>query len=185
MARKKLSPKYFVGCLVIVLSACGSEQPAVKDSKLRLDLIEQAMDAVDAAVGEDQAYFEINVTDSVVNLFLATDLDGQPNPDGLPDAMVQYVFTPQDGLEDVALPLAANGPTFTRSAVNFSVEKVLLIVVSALPNSTAKMFVIAGVGTASGSTGVADYRVRMNSSQGGEMSVLVTKDGEIIGTDAS
>lgn len=47
------------------------------------------------------------------------------------------------------------------------------------------MFVIAGVGTASGSTGVADYRVHMNSSQGGEMSVLVTKDGEIIGTDAS
>ena len=99
--------------------------------------------------------------------------------------MVQYIFTSQDGLEDVAPALAANGPTFTRSAVNFSIEKVLLKVVSALPNSTATMFVIAGVGTASGSTGVADYRVLMNSSQGGEMSVLVTKDGEIIGTDAS
>ena len=185
MARKKLFPKYLVGCLIIVLSACGSEQPNVKDSSLRLDLIEQAMDAVDTGVGDDQAYFEINVTDSVVNLFLATDLDGQPNPDGLPDAMVQYIFTPQDGLEDVAPALAANGPTFTRSAVSFSVEKVLLKVVSALPNSTATMFVIAGVGTASGSTGVADYRVLMNSSQGGEMSVLVTKDGEIIGTDAS
>ena len=69
MARKKLSPKYFVGCLVIVLLACGSEQPNVKDSSLRLDLIEQAMDAVDTGVGDDQAYFEINVTDSVVNLF--------------------------------------------------------------------------------------------------------------------
>ena len=43
MARKKLSPKYFVGCLVIVLLACGSEQPNVKDSSLRLDLIEQAI----------------------------------------------------------------------------------------------------------------------------------------------
>ena len=82
MARNKLSPKYFVGCLVIVLLACGSGQPAVKDPSLRLDLIEQAMDAVDAVVGDDQAFFEINVTDSVVNLFLATDLDGQPNPDG-------------------------------------------------------------------------------------------------------
>ena len=185
MAQKKLFPQFLVGCLVIVLLACRSEQPIVKDSNLRLDLIEQAMDAVDAGVGEGQAYFEINVTDAVVNLFLATDLDGQPNPDGLPDAMLQYIFTSQDGLEDVALPLAANGPTFTRSAVNFSVEKVLLKVVSALPNSTATMFVIAGVGTASGSTGIADYRVLMNSSQGGEISVLVTKDGEIIGTDAS
>lgn len=120
MARQKLSPRYFVGCLVIVLSACGSEQTTVKDSSLRLDLIEQAMDAVDAVVGDDQAYFEINVTDSVVNLFLATDLDGQPNPDGLPDAMVQYVFTPQDGLEDVALPLAANGPTFRAPLLIFN-----------------------------------------------------------------
>jgi len=185
VASKRLFPLFLVSCLVTVLSACGSEQPTVKESTLRLDLIEQAMDAVDVAVGEDQVYFEINVTDSVVNLFLATDLDGQPNPDGFPDATEQYIFTPQDGLEVVALPLAANGPTFTRSAVNFSVENVLLKVVSALPNSTARMFVIAGVGTASGSTGVADYRVLMNSSQGGEMSVLVTKDGEIIGTDAS
>ena len=185
MASKRLFPLFLVGCLIIVLSACGSEQPTIKESSLRLDLTEQAMDAVDAGVGAAQSYFEINVTDSVVNLFLASDLDGQPNPDGLPDAMVQYIFTSQDGLEDVAPALAANGPTFTRSAVNFSIEKVLLKVVSALPNSTATMFVIAGVGTASGSTGVADYRVLMNSSQGGEMSVLVTKDGEIIGTDAS
>ena len=96
MASKRLFPFFLVGSLVTVLLACRGEQPNVKDSTLRLDLIALAMDAVDVGVGEDQAYFEINVTDSVVNLFLATDLDGQPNPDGLPDATVQYIFTTQD-----------------------------------------------------------------------------------------
>jgi len=54
-----------------------------------------------------------------------------------------------------------------------------------LPDSTSRLFVISAGGTASTPTGIVEYRVQLNSSQGGEMSVLVTKDGDIIGTDAS
>jgi hypothetical protein len=57
-------------------------------------------------------------------------------------------------------------------------------VLSELPESTPQMFVITAAGTAENSTGTVQYRLLMQSSQGGQMSIVLTNTGEIVGTDA-
>jgi hypothetical protein len=46
------------------------------------------------------------------------------------------------------------------------------------------MFVITAAGTAEAATGTVQYRLLMQSTQGGQMSVVLTNAGEIVGTDA-
>jgi hypothetical protein len=46
------------------------------------------------------------------------------------------------------------------------------------------MFVLTAAGTAEESTGVVQYRLIIQSTQGGQMSIVLTNTGEIVGTDA-
>lgn len=143
-----------------------------------------ALDAVEKVAGTDLNFFEVNATTELVNIFVATDLDGKPNDDGLPDAVVHYVFTEKDGLEAAPDPVGANGPTFIRSALDYDPKTILTKVLSELPKSTPQMFVMTAAGTAEASTGTVQYRLLMQSTQGGQMSVVLTNTGEIVGTDA-
>ena len=170
--------------VLIVLPSCGKNSAEPNTAGLRLDQIENALDAVEQKAGTDLIFFEINATTELVNVFVATDLDGSPNADGLPDAVVHYVFTEKDGLETAPEPVGANGPTFARSALDYEPSSILKKALSELPESTPQMFVITAAGTAENSTGTVQYRLLMQSSQGGQMSIVLTNTGEIVGTDA-
>ena len=168
--------------------SCGGERSSqIAESLLRLDQIEAALDAVDAEVGSGKAVqlFEVNATELVVNVFVATDLDGTPNSDGRPDGVIHFVFSERDGLETAPEAVAATGPTFARSALDFDSASILTAVTTELPASSPEMFVMTAAGTVENPTGVVEYRVLLQSPQGGQLSVLLTNQGEIIGTDAS
>ena len=181
---RRLGRVVALSSVLIVLSSCGKDAAAPDTAGLRLDQIENALDAVEQQTGTDVQFFEINATTEIVNVFVATDLDGTPNADGLPDAVVHYVFTEKDGLETAPEPVGANGPTFARSALDYEPSSILKKVLSELPESTPQMFVITAAGTAENSTGTVQYRLLMQSSQGGQMSIVLTNTGEIVGTDA-
>ena len=170
--------------VLIVLSSCGKDAAAPDTAGLRLDQIEIALDAVEQKAGAGLEFFEINATTELVNVFVATDLDGTPNADGLPDAVVHYVWTKKDGLEAAPEPVGANGPTFARTALDYEPSSILKKVLSELPESTPQMFVMTAAGTAEETTGTVQYRLMMQSSQGGQMSIVLTSTGEIVGTDA-
>ena len=181
---RRLGMVVALSSVLFVVSSCGNDSTAPATAGLRLDQIENALDAVEQKVGVGLEFFEINATSAIVNIFVATDLDGTPNADGLPDAVVHYVFTEKDGLETAPDSVGANGPTFARTALGYEPSTILRKVLSELPDSTPQMFVLTAAGTATESTGTAQYRLIMQSSQGGQMSVVLTNSGEIVGTDA-
>lgn len=171
--------------LVAIPSCGGGSDGAVDEGRsLRIDLISDALDEVHALGVDGLGYFEVNATSSVVNVFVASDLDGVPNADGRPDAVVQYVYLPDDGLQEPAETLGASGPTFVRDEVDFDTDSVLDKVMSELPESTPSMFVITSAGSLEVESDRVEYRVSMLSSKGGELSVVVTGSGDIVGTDA-
>ncbi len=173
-----------VASVLVVVSSCGKDSTAPTPAVLRLDQIENALDAVEQKTGGGLDFFEINATSAVVNVFVATDLDGTPNADGLPDAVVRYVFSEKDGLEVAPDPMAANGATFTRAALDYEPTSILNKALSELPESKPQMFVLTAAGTAEEPTGVVQYRLIVQSTQGGQMSIVLTNTGEIVGTDA-
>ena len=181
----------FIGLLVGALStavvSCGDSgdtSSAAPVNGLRVDLIRAALDEVHATGADALGYFEVNATNKVVNLFVATDLDGIPNSDGKPDAVEQFVYLPTGELQGPAEPLGANGPTFAADEVDFDAERVLEKVLTELPTSTPSMFVITSAGSTEVESDRVEYRVTLLSGAGGELSVLVSGSGEVIGTDA-
>lgn len=181
---RRLGMVVALSSVLVVVSSCGKNSVAPDTAGLRLDQIETALDAVEQKNVPELSFFEINATTELVNIFVATDLDGIPNADGLPDAVVHYVFSEKDGLETAPDPVGANGPTFARTALDYEPSTILRKVLSELPDSTPQMFVLTAAGTATESTGTVQYRLIMQSSQGGQMSVVLTNSGEIVGTDA-
>lgn len=181
---RRLGTVVALSSVLFVVASCGKDSTAPATAGLRLDQIENALNAVEQKTGADVDFFEINATTDLVNVFVATDLDGTPNADGLPDAVVHYVFTEKDGLEAAPDPVGAEGPTFVRTAIDFEPSSILTKVLSELPESTPQMFVLTAAGTAEESTGTVQYRLMMQSSQGGQMSIVLTNTGEIVGTDA-
>ena len=181
---RRLGTIVALSSVLVAVSSCGKSPVAPDTAGLRIDQIETALNAVEQKAGADLEFFEINATTDLVNVFAATDLDGIPNADGLPDAVVHYVFTEKDGLETAPDPVGANGPTFARTALDYEPSTILRKVLSELPDSTPQMFVLTAAGTATESTGTVQYRLIMQSSQGGQMSVVLTNGGEIVGTDA-
>ena len=80
----------------------------------RVDLIDDAVSALEAKLGAPQQYFEINATSQLVNLFVA-----------LNDGKVVQPWVYLDGELSSTEGHDANGFSFARTALDFDPDKVL------------------------------------------------------------
>lgn len=156
--------------LLLLLVGC-SGSSSTEPPPLRVDLIDSALDAVDEVLGADVAYFEVNATSQVVNVFVARN----------GNSVVQFIY---DGTSLVGptTPVDATGTMFERGLIDVDAD-VLDTVLAELPDSEPSMFVITGAGTDPVALRV-ELRILMRSSKGGELAVMVDSGGAIIGTDA-
>ncbi len=156
--------------LAVIAVACGGDDGAGVPP-LRVDLVDDAIAAVEQERGGAQVYFEVNASPELVNLFVAVD-DAT--------ATVPYVYLADGGLQPPAPRQAASGPTFRAADVAFEPDQVLARVVVELPESIPELFVVSAA-----AGGGVDYRVVMRSERGGQLFVIVAGDGTIVGADAS
>lgn len=138
------------------------------EAPLRVELIDDAVTAVEAAMGGPQRFFEVNATPTIVNLFVATENGTQA---------VAYVFV-GGVLEDPAPPKPASGPTFGSADIDFDTQAVLSQVRAQLPSVEFRLFSITGLDTAG-----VQYQVVVESSRGAELVVFVSSTGAVLGTD--
>jgi hypothetical protein len=148
--------------VTLVPADCASRTPI-----LRVDLIDQAVAAVEARLGGPQQYFEINATDLLVNLFVAVDDGTKAQP---------FVFL-QDELNSQE-PKAAEGKTFASRSIQFDPQKVTSCVADQLPQSQATAFEVLG-----GPGGAIAYSVIVDSPEGGQLVVAVAGDGQVLSVD--
>jgi hypothetical protein len=148
-------------------TACGGDDdddatvPAV-------ELIQPAVAAVESERGGAQEYFEINVSGSTVNLFVATDA-------ATTATAYRYLggeLLPPDP------PQQASGATFGADALTFDPDTVLDAVVAELDGPVVARFVVVG-----GPGGAVQYAATIASAQGGQLDVLLAADGTIQGVD--
>lgn len=148
---------------------------------LRIDLIDDAITAVLADRADEGAgpvaFYEVNATPDLVNVFVqGPELAGSTTA-------IAYVFD-DDGLAAPAEPTAASGPTFTADLVGFEPDSMLDAVLAELPTSIPRVFSVIATPGAEGPAEAVEYRVTMESVNGGSLSVSVRPDGSIIGVDA-
>jgi hypothetical protein len=133
----------------------------------RVDLIDDAIKALETKLGAPQQYFEINATAQLVNLFVS--LNG--------DKLVQpWVYL--DGELSSTDPHDATGHSFAAKALDFDPSKVLTQLEAALPQSRPDVFFIEG-----GEGGIVRYSVTVTSSKGGQLVVVVGPDGAVKSVD--
>jgi hypothetical protein len=170
---------------VLVLSSCSgsddgssSSSPAVVDSLvtsactpgdpvLAVDEIPDAVAAVEAELGGPQRYFEINATEVLVNLFVAS-------PDGTkvtPYAFAAGQLSSKDAFE-------AQGNTFEASALEIDPQLVSSCIAGQLPTSAQDLFIIEG-----GAGGAVRYTILTTSANGGQLLVEVGGDGAVLSVE--
>lgn len=157
--------------LAIGLSACGDDDGAAPDDRPvpAVARIAVAVDELEGELGGPQEYFEINVDDWLVNLFVATDGGTTATP---------YLFV--DGEVQPPGPAGpAEGSTFTAAEVDVDADRVLDQVADELPDSTLTTFVITV-----GPSDALRYEVLARSPRGGTLAVEVTGDGAIVGVES-
>jgi hypothetical protein len=153
--------------LFIVVGGCGSDDSS--DPALRVDLIDDAVAAVEAELGGPQQYFEINATPDLVNLYVANDDAAEAT---------SYVYRPDGSLDPPIGPAAAEGETFGADAIEVDEGSVLDDVLAELAESIALAFAVTGTGD-----GAVQYQVLLQSLRGGRLAVYVDGDGAILGSD--
>ena len=134
----------------------------------RVDLIDDAVAALEAQLGGPQRYFEINATAQLVNLFV-----------GLNGGALVRPWVYLDGELSATDPLPATGHSFAGSAVDFDPDKVLSPLQAELPQSRPDVFFIEG-----GDEGIVRYSVTVTSPQGGQLVVVVGPDGTVKSVEA-
>jgi hypothetical protein len=134
----------------------------------RVDLVTEAIAALEAKLGAPQQYFEINATSRLVNLFVA-----------LNDGKVVQPWVYLDGELSSTDGRSADGFVFAASAVDFQADKVLSRLETELPQSLPDAFIIEG-----GEGGTVRYSVTVTSPQGGQLVVVVGPDGTVKSVDA-
>ncbi len=132
-------------------------------SQPRVDLIRDAVAALEAKLGSPQQYFEINATSQLVNLIVALNGGTVARP---------WVYL--DGELSSSPGSDANGNTFAASALDFDPDTVLSKLQAELPQSRADLFFVEG-----GPGGLVRYSVAVTSSQGGQLVVAVGPDGTV------
>jgi hypothetical protein len=153
--------------VLVALGGCGDGDddvalPAVSE-------IGPALDAVEDALGGAQAYFEVNATPALVNVFVATDGGATATAYVYLDGELQEPAPPRD---------VAGGATFLAESVDFDPDAVLDTVADELDDSVIGQFVVLG-----GPGGAVRYEVIVTSARGGNLSVVVGPDGEIVSVD--
>jgi hypothetical protein len=133
----------------------------------RVDLIAEAVAALEAKLGGPQQYFEINATSKLVNLIVSL------NDDKLAQAWVYL-----DGELSSTDPADASGFSFAASALDFDPGKVLSKIEAELPQSSPDLFFVEG-----GDGGIVRYSVAVSSPQGGQLIVVVGPDGAVQSVD--
>lgn len=164
-----------MACVALVLTACsnGASTPpsttvaASKASPPRVDLIHEAVTALETKLGAPQQYFEINATAKLVNLIVSLNDDKLAQP---------WVYL--DGELSSADGQAASGFSFAASALDFDPTKVLSKLQAELPQSSPDLFFVEG-----GKGGIVRYSVEVTSSQGGQLVVVVGPDGTVQSVD--
>jgi hypothetical protein len=145
--------------------AGGAGQP------LRIDAMGAAVEAVHAAMGGEQRFYEVNATPTLVNLFIAAD-DGTE---------ISYVYdAAEQQLSEPIVQEPTMTQTFAWSQADFDADKVLTDALGALPSSLPRLFAVSA-----GTDGALFYVVTLESTQGGILDVLVDRNGEILSTRAS
>jgi hypothetical protein len=172
-AVRRLAVLLLSSLLVIVAVGCGGDDDGgdASGQPLRVEKMADAVKAVEAELGGEQRYFEVNATPDKVNLFVAS-------PDGT--QAIAYVFDAvADTLGPADPPQPATGMTFTWSQADFEPAKVLTEALAQLPTSLPRTFAV----TAASDTAV-QYLVTLESSQGGLLDVLVDGTGKVLGASA-
>ena len=136
-------------------------------AKPRVDLIDDAVAALEAQLGDAQQYFEVNATSSLVNLIVALN-DGEV---AQPWVYFQGALSSTEGQE-------ASGFTFSAAALDFDPDTVLSRLQAELPQSSPDLFFVEG-----GEGGIVRYGVAVTSKQGGQLVVVVGPDGSVQSVD--
>ena len=129
--------------------------------------IADAVAALELRVGGPQAYFEINATAQVVNLFVA-----------LNNAAVAQPWLYIDGTLTSREGRPANGGTFTAEAIDFDPSAIFLRVLAEVPDVSIESFYINGDGQ-----GNVLYGVLASSSKGGGFDIVLGADGSVKSVD--
>lgn len=129
--------------------------------------IEAAVAALEAELGGPQAYFEINATAKLVNLFVA-----------LNDGAIVQPWLYFDGQLTSQEGRAADGGTFVAADLVFDPALVLSKLQVELPGSTIESFYVNGDGE-----GNVQYGALVTSAQGGGLDVLLGPAGEVLSVD--
>lgn len=156
-----------------VVAGCSDDEPPasttttvapVVAAPLRVDLIEDAVAALESELGGPQEYFEINATSALVNLFVASG----------DEKATAWVFL--DGeLTSEELAGTADGVSFRAEALDFDPATVLETVRAELPATRQDVFEVLG-----GPAGTAIYTVIATSAAGGQLLITVAADGSVI-----
>ncbi len=144
-------------------------RPTLPDAAVepRVDLIEEAVAALENEMNGPQQYFEINASPKVVNLFVSLN-DG---------AVVQpWVYLEGELSSQEGRP--ASGFTFAGSALDFDPALVLGKIEGAVPGAAMSAFVVEG-----GEGGIVQYTVVINSAAGGQLIAVVGPDGVVRSVD--
>jgi hypothetical protein len=175
-----VSPRWLVvGALLVTACSGGggssSSQPAASTTIVvsapaappRVDLIDDAVAALEAKLGGPQQFFEINATPKLVNLIVSLNDDKVAQP---------WVYF--DGELSSTEGAEASGFSFAASALDFDPDKVLSKLEAELPESSPDLFFVEG-----GKGGIVRYSVAVTSRQGGQLIVVVGPDGTVRSVD--
>jgi hypothetical protein len=132
-----------------------------------VDLIDDAVAALQTKLGGPQQFFEINATSKLVNLVVSLNDDKMAQP---------WVYV--DGELTSTAPADATGFSFAASALDFDPDKVLSKLQAELPESSPDLFFVEG-----GEGGIVRYSVAVTSRQGGQLIVVVGPDGTVQSVD--
>ena len=141
--------------------------PATSTALPQVELIDDAVAALQSKLGGPQQFFEINATSNLVNLIVALN-DGNV---AQPWVYLDGELTSTEGAE-------ASGFSFAASALDFDLDKVLSRLQAELPESSPDLFFVEG-----GEGGIVRYSVAVTSPHGGQLIVVVGPDGTVQSVD--